>query len=133
MKKNWQSFQIIILTFLILVFLIVAPVLVFGLNTVDTGYTSFQSQTKKIEDLAAIGAANKCVVNNSTKDYFVPTKTIGEWNAFLGNLPVNVSTRSMCGPVSDLSCVDGVCSGSETYANCWEDCECDVACLSFVF
>jgi hypothetical protein len=59
-----------------------------------------------------------CLQNYSfTKDYFVPTGTLNEWNNFLGQVgPAGADLI----PVN--CCGDNICSGTDTPANCMNDC-----------
>ena len=60
-------------------------------------YHSYQGMSMKTIDVN-----NKVhVINNSsTKDYFVPNKTAGEWTAFADNLPPQVTLDA-------VNCTDG--------------------------
>ena len=122
MKKTWHSYKLVIL--LVLAFLIIIPALVFG-GTLQDYQIASHGAVKMITDLSNLtGAVSTCVVNShASNDYFVPTKTATEWNAFLGNKPSGVVTQNMCN--GDTSCVNGVCNGTETHANCPADCQCD--------
>ncbi len=53
------------------------------------------------------------IVNRSSKDYFIPNKSIAEFEAFKNNAPRYVSI-SVCG--------DDVCGDGENEDNCPEDC-----------
>ncbi len=87
-KQNFKK----ALPYLIITFFFVGSVAVIagvtgGVNYQDS-YPSYHGGSIKTKDIF-----NKIhVVNNSsTKDYFVPNKTGGEWSAFADNLPPNVS------------------------------------------
>ncbi len=54
------------------------------------------------------------VVNRSGQDYFVPNKTLSEFNSFRNNAPNYVSV-SVCG--------DEICGEGETLENCRDDCK----------
>ena len=47
-------------------------------------------------NLSGIGAGSWRVRNNSGYNYFVPFRTIGEWNAFKTYIPANVSALDCC-------------------------------------
>ena len=47
-------------------------------------------------DLRGIGAGVQRVRNNSAYDYFVPLKTLAEWNNFRNHLPASVSVLDCC-------------------------------------
>lgn len=115
MKKVWRSHKLVIL--LVLAFLIIIPAIVFGvdpLNTWPGGYQTLHGQLRKITDLASISRTNTCVTNSTANDYFIPTKTATEWDAFLTNKPSGVTTGACCG--------DLICNNGETYASCNIDC-----------
>ncbi|MFZ4632281.1 MAG: hypothetical protein ACOYL8_03740, partial [Patescibacteria group bacterium] len=57
-----------------------------------------------------------CIINSSSNDYFIPTRTINEWNAFVGNKPAGVSLAGCCG---DKNCS---AAGGENVTNCATDC-----------
>lgn len=44
------------------------------------------------------------MINNSSKDYFVPNKTAAEWNAFSANLPTNVTLGVVTCDDNDFLC-----------------------------
>jgi len=71
------------------------------------------------------------VVNESGNDYFVPTKTDAEWNAFVNNLPAGVSLcnstyLNACGTGGEYNCA-GTCIGGTcpagTYAHYCKECD----------
>ena len=123
MKKTWHSYKLVIL--LVLAFLVVIPIVALGVYT--AGYSVNNGTTVAIPDIGVIGATPACVKNTSALSYFIPTKTLNEWNAFLNHLPTNVVTQWMCGPSGNTYCVNGSCSGGKTHANCAADCACDIA------
>lgn len=67
-------------------FFVVAPTLVWALNTIATGYM-VGSAEKTID---AYGVCKQMKATNG-KEYFVPTKTKSEWNNFLANTPSGIS------------------------------------------
>jgi len=75
-------------------FLIGAPVVVFALNTIATGFQVASTQV-------TIDAHGVCKKVNATdgKSYFVPTNTAGEWSAFRANKPSGVSLGSCGGSI----------------------------------
>lgn len=88
---------------LLLLVLFFLPIIVFALNTWDTGYrVNHGGDTKEVIVGSAGGDCHKVTNNHSSNDYFVPTKTIAEWDAFEAHLPDGVSI-SECSP----TCVPG--------------------------
>ena len=69
---------------------LIAPVLVWGINTLLEGYRI----TSSGRDIDAHGVC-KNVKSTDGNDYFAPTKTALEWNSFLNNHP-NSITLSSC-------------------------------------
>lgn len=102
------------------------PSYMWGIDTVATGYKLNDSTTRSVE----INAWSNCKAlwnNSTTKDYFIPTKTSGEWTAFLNNTPSDI-TKYNC-PVVDCvgswqpsgsgsSCAySGLCPSSDACGN----------------
>ena len=54
---------------------------------------SYRVNASSSQNITAFSVC-KSITNNSTKDIFVPAKTSGEWNAFLANLPSNVTATN---------------------------------------
>lgn len=120
------------------------PNIVFGEGTTATGYRVNKNTTGNVTN--ARGQACK-VLNNSTRDYFIPTKTRQEWDAFsITGRPANV-TAGCCGDtichvslsetcsscpgdcgVCPPVCGDGTCNGTETCSSCSSDCGACVVC-----
>jgi len=97
MKNKLEKYWLLLL---VLFFL---PIIVFALNTWDTGYRiNHGGDTKEVIVGSADGDCHKVTNNHASNDYFVPTKTTAEWNAFEVHLPAGVSV-SECSP----TCVPG--------------------------
>lgn len=73
-----------------------------GIDSVSTGFRLNKGNTKAIQ---AHGTCRKISNSSVSKDFFVPTKSANEWNAFLSKLPADV-TASNC-----QSCLDVLSSG----------------------
>ena len=110
MKLALKRFKF--LGLLVLAFLTFVPILVFGIDTTDTGYTAPASTANKI--IYPAGYPTKCVSNTSGTSYFVPTKTANEFAQFAAHLPSGVSFCLFCG--------DGTCNNGETCFTCSGDC-----------
>lgn len=135
MKLALGRYKFIVLIFLAL--LIIIPILVFGDSyTYLTGYPSIHNVPRPLPDITNISRTRTCVFNTSANDYFVPTKTVGEWDAFLANKPSGVTTGACCGDLicnngetfascpgdGCSSCGDYICNNGETRATCSSDC-----------
>ncbi len=94
--------------FLILgAFLFFTPVVIYALITMDNylpimnkrdfGYLAFHKMARVVET-PNTGECKK-IVNNSDKNYFIPTKTSQEWSEFLDHMPDNVDLGD-CGTTS---------------------------------
>lgn len=104
----------------ILALLIFIPLIVFG----DTlgGFRSFSGNRNNAipvfhyadNSLSSIAAIGTCVQNTSGNDYFVPTRTINEWNNFFSHQPSGIALTTCCG--------DGACNGSESCSSCPSEC-----------
>jgi len=110
-KKKFQ-----VLFWLVLVAAaIVLPMVVFGYNTSDTGYKAVAGS--ELSGMIIANTSLKCnVANNAGVDYFIPTKTMGEWN----NLKARGSALSLY-----ISCCnrDGYCDDTiESCSSCPRDC-----------
>jgi len=101
MKKVWGSYKLIIL--IVLLFLIIIPLLVLAVNNQLNGYDATHGGAPIfLKDLSPLGVTATCITNNSTNDYFVPTKTLNEWNAFVTYHPSGTTVQGCCG--------DGYCN-----------------------
>jgi hypothetical protein len=101
MKKiNLNIFSKIILFIFCL-----TPIIVFASDTVPTGF-----RTKKIAREITAHAICRSVKNNLEKEYFVPTKTLVEWQSFINNAPSDVAL-SLC----VTAAVDTSSSGPDIY------------------
>jgi len=139
-KKKFQ-----VLFWLVLVAAAISlPIVVFGIGEDDTGYRNYSGQALSV---GVYNTTYKCgIMNNSGVDYFIPTRTLGEWNALYAHAPaLSLSIAccrndgncdaslgetcdscphdcDYCGGGGSSICGDGICSGSETAANCPYDC-----------
>jgi len=89
MKSALRRFKF--LGLLVLAFLIFVPTLVFGIDDTSTGYRINAVTTFKIVYPAGYSGGLFYISNISRKDYFIPTKTTGEFDSFKNNLPTGVS------------------------------------------
>lgn len=87
---------------LLILGIILSPLLVYAINSVDTGFNVASNETKTID---AHGIC-KIVINNSANNYFVPTKTAEEWTAFRNYLPPGVSLEECCVSHDHYACFD---------------------------
>ena len=128
MKLSSRRFKFLGIS--ILALLIFIPLIVFGdaLN----GYKSLKnggSNTMPVfhyadNSLSSVAAIGTCISNTSGNDYFIPTRTLNEWNAFFSHQPSGVTLTTCCG--------DGACNGGENCSNC--PTECGVCtCSSFTY
>ena len=114
------------ISFLVIILLI--PILVFAINNRLEGYkirSSLVSEDISYTNPSGAAATPMVVIqNDSSKDYFVPTKTWNEWSAFYSKqAPLAVTVKDYCG--------GGVCESPETCADCPQDC-CKV-CTDFTY
>jgi uncharacterized protein (TIGR02145 family) len=95
--------------------LFIIPIFVFALGNKDTGYPAFKTDINDIlgyklsvpifhnkADGVTKEPIGTCIANYGNVDYFIPTKTITEWDNFINNLPTNLYPQG-CGG-------DGVCN-----------------------
>lgn len=114
MKKNIKlNCKKILNILIILVFLF--PAISYAINTVETGYMIAPGESKEID---AHGVCRK--VNNQSDDpifdsktFFIPTKTVLEWDSFINNHPEEV-TISPCA-VTVVTPVPTSSSGPDIY------------------
>ncbi len=92
-KISRRSWMIIII-----VALIIIPGTIIAVNwpTVEDSYDSYQNVDKKVIAREGWSQVKRIIINDSTKDYFVPNKTAGEWGAFRSNLPTGLSIVAPC-------------------------------------
>ena len=118
-KKKIVNFKIVFFSFLLLL-----PLFVFSqINTITGGFIALKN-TELLGIKVDVHDNCRMVKNSSlTTDYFIPTKSVTEWNAFLAAVPsipdLSVSNCIVCGAgyylVGDIcSCVgDGYFSPDE--------------------
>lgn len=131
MKNFWQAHKLSIFLFFVILFSVtaIASSVVVGDDRQEYYRTRIiEDRTIKINDVSPIGIDNRCVINNTDEDYFIPTKTAAEFNAYLANTPAGLTNTFMCGPTGSEFCITGDCNddSGKTHANCPNDCECDV-------
>ncbi len=68
-----------------------------------------------------VGSANgtscyQVINNNAVNDYFIPTKTLAEWNNFYASLPSGVTVSTTCSTPPNAQCY--IIPGSCTTGNC---------------
>ncbi len=79
----------------------------------------FKPSTSNFGDsIKKYGSTAICFSNSSSKTYFIPNNYNLEWNNFYN--AVNLGTVS--GVTRLTCCVDGICNGAESNANCPSDC-----------
>lgn len=85
-----------------IIFLCIFSFLTMGIDSVNSGYRVNKGSVKAIQ---AHGTCRKISNSSTSKDFFIPTKSANEWNAFLSKLPVELSI-SNC-----QSCLDVFSNG----------------------
>ncbi len=92
MKINFKKFRWFFLTTAgVFLFTILAGVYtVRAVGTWETGYKVDTGAGPQNIALDSLGTCKK-ITNTSGKNYFIPTKTAAEWNAFVANKPANVA------------------------------------------
>jgi hypothetical protein len=94
--------------------------LAFALGTWDSGYRLSHGTTIDINVGSASGPCHKLTNSHASNDYFVPTRTQAEWDAFLAHLPPGVSVSSCCIP--SCACAANTCTGSSCSDGCGGTC-----------
>ena len=99
MKVSFRRFKF--LGLLSLALLISIPFLVFAFGEINSpggGFTSYKSATSTPifhytdNSLTTVSTIPDCIQNSSTSnDYFIPTRSITEWNAFINNRPSSLA------------------------------------------
>lgn len=103
MKKNIISLKIAILS--LTMFLI--PIVVFGIDSVTSGYR-ISSNTNNVM-ISIWDNSCKKVTNNTSNNYFIPTKTSSEWTYFSTHLPANVTISNCTGGCGAGLYLNGTC------------------------
>ena len=123
MKKLKFSFAVIFLVLTIFTFLF--PKTVLGINSVSEGWKVLKNSTKLIN----VWGTGRTVVNNASKDIFVPTKIQTEWTSFITYPPASTTvpplpTCTVCQYLGEsacenyattMSCSTTGCSGNNYY------------------
>lgn len=94
-----------VFTFLLIALFIVAPFLVLAIDNTLDGYRIKKNalsipvfwNTANIITPVDTTPIGTCINNTSSYDYFVPTRTINEWNAFINKKPSGVTLVGCCG------------------------------------
>lgn len=114
-KKNWP-YLFFLLVFIVLIIL---PIIVVGIGNQLSGYRINRNTNQyQVKGLSAIrtGIDTVCVSNSDTsRDFFIPTRSLNEWNKFQSNKPSVLTVHSSC-------CGDLACNGSENCTSCPGDC-----------
>lgn len=100
--------------------LLFCPLIVIALDTWNTGYGVYSGTNKNVIVGSSAGPCYKITNSDSSKDYFIPTKTIAEWNAFTAHKPANITISACNVPVCKYiinDYVDETCESGEYY---WE-------------
>ena len=123
-KKNRHNLFFL----LIFIVVIVLPIIVIATGSQLAGYKINRNTSQyKVMGLSNIrtGIDIVCVTNSdASRDFFVPTRTLNEWNQFQANKPTALTVHTSC-------CGDLVCNGTETCVTCPGDCgSCPPACYS---
>lgn len=93
--KNSKLLVIFLLTIIVFV-----PALVFAIDRVDEGWRIWPGETKEIvyDAYDYTNTITYNLVNNSAISYFIPTRSLYEWESFVYNFPdSNVSLQDFCG------------------------------------
>lgn len=68
----------------------------YAINTIVTGWQVGPNTTTTIDVTSIGGDCKKVVTANNGKTYFVPTKTVAEWNTFKAAAPSLSMTLNSC-------------------------------------
>lgn len=120
-----------IFVFFFFILLIIIPLLVFGDGAPDDGYRLYANELGRkisyhssLSNPEAIGTI--CLNNESSKSYFVPTRTLNEMNRFFAkSSTLNVDASPNC-------CGDFICDVSENPNDCPGDCGSAYVCPSSI-
>ncbi len=80
--------------------------IIYVLDTYDSGYRVDHGQSKDVTIASASGQCHKVTNNHPSNDYFIPTKTQAEWDAFVAHLPPGASVGSCCTSHDHQACYD---------------------------
>lgn len=107
--------------------LLFCPLIVIALDTWNTGYSVYSGTNKNVIVGSSAGPCYKITNSDSSKDYFIPTKTTAEWNAFTAHKPASLSIGNCCAVNMGSACggvdvclnsgtiqCDGTCSGTQS-------------------
>jgi len=67
-----------------------------AIDNVNDGWRSYGGTDKSIDVPTSTAGVTDCktISNTSAVDYFIPTRTLTEWNSFLNSVPLSVSVNS---------------------------------------
>lgn len=115
--KNWRLKAFVLIFF---VFLFSQSSISFGaLNSLQDGWRVNKNFTKQVTyytSSANVATTSTCIINSSSNDYFIPTKTYNEWISLTTKMSSRGMAPSTC-PVAQ-SCGDGTCDINENTDNC---------------
>lgn len=77
-------------------FIVLSILFSFAASAIDTPTSGYQSVSGTPSYVHAPSNICHTVSNTSGKSYFIPTKTLAEWNAFLSALPTGVTVINTC-------------------------------------
>lgn len=98
-----KTFLALFCSFLML--FVVFPKIVYGINTINEGWKAIKYSSTLIN----VWSNGRNIINNSSQDVFVPTKTSSEWTSFINNKPLSITANpiSTCkvsgGTVTDIN------------------------------
>ncbi len=105
----------IVLIWIALAFIV--PAIVVSIDLLTDGYRLNSGEVGLKVDATSLGSVCRTLTNNSGVDYFVPTKTKVEWEAFLSGIPDYViATECLCG--NGTVDYGEECDGTGIYNSC---------------
>lgn len=105
MKGKLKKFKFLIFLGIFLFVLSGAVYIFYTMAVIGTWDAGYRVNTGAGPQDITINVGGTCqrITNTSGKDYFIPTKTTAEWNAFNANLPSGVATSSCQANPSNLA------------------------------